>query len=598
MNTTLYSPAPTLMPPEPLTATDDVRDTVGGEAMPFAFGPPDRGLFGWYHPSRINSRAVAVLLCGPVGWEGLAMHRTLRAMAERLSDAGFATLRFDMDGTGDSAGTDEDPQRVQAWVHSIRCAAAELRSVSGRDAVSLVGIHLGATLASEFAAADGEAQSAVLWAPVVGGKQMVREIRAYAALNEGVHPSGDQDAAGFLYQMEALDALSRLDLTKIAPPAPRVLLLRKGESTPEARVATAWQERGAQVTCEFVAGFDAVMQESRIAAVPDGVIQRTVAFLSDAHPARTDAPSSLERPRMHGVRDGHFEEELCFFGPGAHFFGVLTRPTQPCAERPTVVFLNTSDDHRIGPNRMYVPFSRDIARLGITSFRFDPTGVGDNRGPGVEDPSPCYSEQRVLDSTVVLDYLVSRGLGDNFVLVGLCSGAYVAFQTARKDRRVVGTVLLNPLTLTWTRGDSLDVKIMESFASPLHRRAMRQVLARTGHLHRLEGARKLKKRALLVMSQVADTLLPSRLADLSRVDRGFNALVERGVRVLLVFGDEDERFDIFNGRVALDGGYLRRHPRFHYETIPKANHTFTRVRDRRALFALLLEYLTLLSDVG
>lgn len=565
--------------------------TFGGNAVPFAFGPPQRALFGWYHPPRSRPRTVAVLLCGAVGWEGLAMHRTLRAMAERLSDAGFATLRFDLDGTGDSAGTDEDPQRVEAWVQSIRCAAAELRSLSGLEAISLVGIHLGGTLAAQFTAADGAAESAVFWAPVVRGKQMVREIRAYAALNDGVHPSGDQDAAGFLYRIQTLDDLARLDLTNTPPPAPKVLLLRKGQSTSENSIATVWQERGAHVSCEFLAGFDGMMQESRIAVVPGEVIERTVAFLSDAHPARSSAPrSARRRESMQGPRDAEIEEELCLFGPDAQFFGILTRPTQLRRERPTVVFLNTSDDHRIGPNRMYAPFSRDLARLGTTSFRFDPIGVGDNRGPGVNDPSPCYSEQRLLDTKVVLDFLASRGFGNQFVLVGLCSGAYVAFHSALKDHRVVGTVLLNPLTLTWTVGDSLDAKITESFKAPLHRRAMRRVLTRSGQLHRLAAARRAKKRMLLGLSQAADKLIPSRLADTSRVDRGFNTLLERGVRVLMVFGEQDERFDIFNGRVGLDGGYLRRNPRFQCETVPSANHTFTRVRDRRALFRLLLNY--------
>src|SRR5262245_16185002 len=73
------------------------------------FGPQDRPLAGWYHAPRPDTvRFTAVLLSKPIGHEGINTHATYRYLAEQLAEAGYPTLRFDYDGTGDSFGSDED----------------------------------------------------------------------------------------------------------------------------------------------------------------------------------------------------------------------------------------------------------------------------------------------------------------------------------------------------------------------------------------------------------------------------------------------------------------------------------------------------------
>src|SRR4051812_34449398 len=92
-------------------------------AMPTWFGPAERPLFGWYHaPALATARACGVVLCNPFGYEMMCSHRAYRHLAERLATAGFPVLRFDYDGTGDSAGDGEDPERVESWLGSIDLA--------------------------------------------------------------------------------------------------------------------------------------------------------------------------------------------------------------------------------------------------------------------------------------------------------------------------------------------------------------------------------------------------------------------------------------------------------------------------------------------
>ena len=52
---------------------------------------------------------MGVVIVPPVGYEYWSSHRTLRTLAERLAGQGCCALRFDFDGTGDSAGDQWDP---------------------------------------------------------------------------------------------------------------------------------------------------------------------------------------------------------------------------------------------------------------------------------------------------------------------------------------------------------------------------------------------------------------------------------------------------------------------------------------------------------
>src|SRR4029077_6329596 len=85
----------------------------------FWFGPPDRRAFGWYHAPLGAPRDMAVVLCPSLGHESVCTHRAYRPLAEQLATLGFPVLRFDYHGTGDSAGTDRDGDRVPDWLAPI-----------------------------------------------------------------------------------------------------------------------------------------------------------------------------------------------------------------------------------------------------------------------------------------------------------------------------------------------------------------------------------------------------------------------------------------------------------------------------------------------
>ena len=94
----------------------DIRAAVGRKQA-IHFGAPDRPLFGFYHPPKDGPwRGVGVVLCNPLGTDQTRSERTYRHLAERLSATGFACLRFDLFGTGDSGGDEHAPGVVRAWI--------------------------------------------------------------------------------------------------------------------------------------------------------------------------------------------------------------------------------------------------------------------------------------------------------------------------------------------------------------------------------------------------------------------------------------------------------------------------------------------------
>jgi len=199
---------------------------------PFFFGDSARPLFGFHHPpSGLPPRRWGVVICNPFGQECLRAHRSLREIAARLSKNGFHVLRFDYQGTGDSAGEGNEAG-VEAWLGDVAAAMAEIREASGLAGVALVGLRLGATLATLAARRAGGVEAIVLWDPVLDGAAYLGEVRAAhrAWLADRARGAAirDDEALGF-----PLSALLAADLASLrlngAPAARRVLVVSSDE---------------------------------------------------------------------------------------------------------------------------------------------------------------------------------------------------------------------------------------------------------------------------------------------------------------------------------------------------------------------------------
>ena len=84
------------------------------------------------------------------------------------------------------------------------------------------------------------------------------------------------------------------------------------------------------------------------------------------------------------------------FGPEHRLFGVLTESEQVVGEaRPTVILLNVGANHHVGPHRMNVTLSRELALLGYRTFSAS-TSLGS--ATAASRPAPVKTASTPKDS--------------------------------------------------------------------------------------------------------------------------------------------------------------------------------------------------------
>jgi len=135
-------------------------------------------------------------------------------------------------------------------------------------------------------------------------------------------------------------------------------------------------------------------------------------------------------------------EQAIIFGKFDHLLGVESI-AKPSAESGTmVIMLSAGMLHNVGPYRMYVDFSRHLVEQGISSLRFDLSGIGDSLGVGSAGKS---LDRAASEASEAMDYCQQQHGIKRFILFGLCSGADDSIQAALKDERVKGVITLDGL---------------------------------------------------------------------------------------------------------------------------------------------------------
>jgi pimeloyl-ACP methyl ester carboxylesterase len=135
-------------------------------------------------------------------------------------------------------------------------------------------------------------------------------------------------------------------------------------------------------------------------------------------------------------------ERAVRFGESASLVGVVSDPVMeaPSGGKPAVLLLNSGILHHVGASRLYVRIARALAARGFTVLRFDFSGIGDS---DVRRDNLPFERSAVLETQEAMTFLEKARDARGFVLMGLCSGADMAFRVAGIDRRVVGVAQLD-----------------------------------------------------------------------------------------------------------------------------------------------------------
>lgn len=261
-------------------------------------------------------------------------------------------------------------------------------------------------------------------------------------------------------------------------------------------------------------------------------------------------------------------EQAVRFGESGSLFGVLTSPETngSTGRRPAVVFLNSGILHRVGPNRMHVTMARDLAKRGHAAFRIDLSGIGDSPPRGGD---LSIGERWAIETREAMDFLAQSCGANEFVLIGNCSGAGVAFLAATEDPRVVGTVLIN------LQGPRTYLRYYARLAFG--------TLATWRRL--LRGSVRYRDLLASLSSYVERWRSGEKRAAEEEfdVDAALRRFGERGVNMLLVFCSWDPSLDFFRGELKAKLHKWIDQERLSVEIIPGMNHDFTLMRGQRHL---------------
>ncbi|MGO8873951.1 MAG: hypothetical protein ACLQPH_21605 [Acidimicrobiales bacterium] len=542
-------------------------------SLPTWFGPADRPLFGWLHLPGGEQARGGVVLCPPLGDEERRVYRTYRALAESLADRGLAVLRFCYDGTGDSAGTLDDPGRVAAWTASIADAVAEMR-VTGVTRVAAVGMRVGATLLTHAVAdIDEPLDAVVLWDPCATGREFVRYQQALMATLPG-RPAGNLvgvDTPGYVFPVPVVEDLRSLEIRPVEAPGTEVLVLSRVDRPAPHRLERGLGERA--VSRAVAVGQEELLDVPPLSAVVPRSALATICGWLDRRLDGDDVPLAVTARTEATVatdRQGRpVTERAVRLGP-LGLFAVVTEPVAG-GHGPWMMFFNVATEHHIGPGRQWVELARRWAGYGLRSVRFDLSGVGDSPVHPGQEENVTYAPEW-LDDAPAIAAAVSPEDPSDTVWIGLCSGGYGALETglALEAR---GAYVFNPAL------SSASMNKASAQADP-RRRAFRPLpvpLVRLSVEHGRTASWIWRAYRQVVVGQ-APMSVPA-------------ALVDAGIDVLMICGPDDTgplrevRYWRWFGERR-----LRRTGRFELAVVPSMDHVLLFGEGRRTGVEVLTEH--------
>ncbi len=571
---------------------------------------PTDSVFGVYHAPAPGPVGTAVLLCPPWGWDDVSSYRSRLVWAEDLAAAGHPTMRIDLPGTGDSAGSSADPDRIGASTAAVAAGASWLRATSGADRVAVIGLGLSGLVAARALADAAPIDDLVLWAVPATGRNFIRQQRAFANLQgsrysltgepePAVLPTGWMEVNGFVLSAETIAAIEATRIVDLSMPGlQRALLLEQDGLAVDPDLHRHLVEEGVEVSVRPGAGWAAMTFHPEQPTPPRVVFDTVREWLAEP-PARVvplGAPSTMTIPAVTSELDVSIdgvavrETPLFVDGPAGRGCGILTRPTAGSSKPVGAIFLNAGAVRRIGPNRIWVDTARRWAARGIATLRIDLEGIGDSDGDGsrYRDVGEFFRPELGDQIGQFIEAFVARGHGPRILVAGLCAGGYWGFHTAARDERVTAALLLNPGLLEW-HPDLLTSRDAARLRRLLEVAWWRRILrgqVRASRIRAIAGAAFLRGRRRLMR-------LPRRFTGRGRLDAALGlspATILDGLRssdttVLMAFSADE----VLHAELARAGLFSQpdRWPNMRLESLVGRDHTLRPISAQRAAAALL-----------
>jgi alpha-beta hydrolase superfamily lysophospholipase len=363
------------------------------------------------------SARAGVVICPPLGQEGVIAYRTLRLLADRLEARGVASVRYDPSGRGDSA-PDTDPD---AQVRSAVRAAALLRT-TGIERIAFVGLASAAVVA---AAAATEDDGLVVWDAPDSGRAWLRRQRALASITvEGERVvDGVESIIGMDLAEDEAAALSALRFTPRT--GATLALVRPGGRVPKAL--------GDVASAEAPGSAELLDRTSVHARIPDDALDAVVAWVDTWAPTTT-VPVTVPALEPLVDVDHRVSERVVLLGP-ERLFAIESVTSRQAPDAPVVVLHNGAAEHHVGSADYQVTLARKLARDGARVVRVDRRGTGESSVVRADERDYLFAQEWLDDQSAIVTALAAPT--EQLVVVGMCAGAWIAGRAHEDAPRLV-----------------------------------------------------------------------------------------------------------------------------------------------------------------
>jgi hypothetical protein len=228
-----------------------------------------------------------------------------------------------------------------------------------------------------------------------------------------------------------------------------------------------------------------------------------------------------------------------------------------------------------------------MAAQGFLVLRFDFSGIGDSRS---SDEDISVDERTVNELDEAMTYLGTENPSGKFILMGICSGAEIAYKTQLNDSRVVGTAPINIRKLLHITDDTLASAVRNRFQARYMLQSSlfnpgRWLKLFTGRADQRDILRKLK----FLLGKFFSTA-KEEYPDTQRIKSDIRSITDRGADLLLIYSSRDIGLDYIRETLGRDTNNWHDSGRFRLEVI-KADHTFTALGSQRELIDLIVDWL-------
>lgn len=286
-------------------------------------------------------------------------------------------------------------------------------------------------------------------------------------------------------------------------------------------------------------------------------------------------------------------EQAVVFGEPNSLVGVVTDPAaQNHRRRPAVILLNPGIVHRVGPGRIYVKIARALAAAGFVALRFDFAGIGDS---AVRRDSVPFSTSAIQEAQAAMDFLhTTRGVAD-FILMGGCSGATVSLDTACRDPRVIGSVLMNFPVFEEEDEDNNPELHNRNAAHYYWNFALFNL---TSWHKLLTGKASYVQLIRTLAFQVKQRFRPHQqlTQEASKLRAKLTSLSERSIPIHFIYAESDRRLDDLRDALGSEFKKLCAPTQARLRVVSRADHTFSSLHDHALLLPILLEQVTVIAE--